>query len=195
MAKQGMSRPERTHTQPHNDAPPSPSSRARLSTPRKRPIPLWQAPPAPQCWFTMSVRFPLTHTPSWTPIWRGITWRMTSLLLIWKIYSPEPPLSWGGFLWTISNYSTVAVIGYSTVFGRGGSTVEPDKSVTMYATVCRSCASQLLVCDHCTNQAVVVHAGNALCFCPGCQVCIHYNGVMTHSIPPQISATCIHAMG
>ena len=24
MAKQGMSRPERTHTQPHNDAPPVP---------------------------------------------------------------------------------------------------------------------------------------------------------------------------
>lgn len=60
--------------------------------------------------------------------------------------------------------------------------MEPDKSVTMYATVCRSCASQLLVCDHCTNQAVVVHAGNALCFCPGCQVCIHYNGVIQQVI-------------
>lgn len=27
MAKQGMSRPERTHTQPHNDAPPVPEDR------------------------------------------------------------------------------------------------------------------------------------------------------------------------
>ena len=40
MAKQGMSRPERTHTQPHNDAPPSPSSRARRSTPRKKANPI-----------------------------------------------------------------------------------------------------------------------------------------------------------
>ena len=195
MAKQGMSRPERTHTQPHNDAPPVPELQGKAKHTKKKANPIVAGTSGPTMLVTMSVRFPLTHTPSWTLIWRGITWRMTSLLLIWKIYSPEPPLSWGGFLWTISNYSTVAVIGYSTVFGRGGSTVEPDKSVTMYATVCRSCASQLLVCDHCTNQAVVVHAGNALCFCPGCQVCIHYNRVMTHSIPPQISATCIHAMG
>lgn len=91
--------------------------------------------------------------------------------------------------------STIRFIVFLSLFFRCFSPFSFYHRTFSLTTVCRSCASQLLVCDHCTNQAVVVHAGNALCFCPGCQVCIHYNRVMTHSIPPQISATCIHAMG
>lgn len=62
---------------------------------------------------------------------------------------------------------------------------------TMCATVCRVCNRALLVCDHCTNQMVIVHTNHACCFCPGNHVCIHFNGVMTGSMPPQINATCI----
>lgn len=64
-------------------------------------------------------------------------------------------------------------------------------NTTMCATVCRVRSGSLLVCDHCTNQFVVVHTNRACCFCPGSHVCIHYNGVMAQSMPPQINADCI----
>ena len=50
---------------------------------------------------------------------------------------------------------------------------------------------QMLVCDCATNQEVIVHANNAHCFPRNECVCIRYNGAMTRSIPPQITATCI----
>lgn len=64
-------------------------------------------------------------------------------------------------------------------------------NTTMCATICRVCNRSLLVCDHDTNQFVVVRTNRACCFCPGDHVCIHFNGAMTNSIPPQINATCI----
>ncbi len=64
----------------------------------------------------------------------------------------------------------------------------------MCATVCCAECCQLLVCDHETRQEVLVHSDQACHFCVGDQVCIHYNGVMTRSIPPQITALCIHKM-
>ena len=170
MAKQGMSRPERTHTQPHNDAPPVPELQGKAKHTKKKANPIVAGTSGPTMLVYHERPIPVDAYPE-----------LDTDLARDNLENDLPAADLEDL--------------YSTVFGRGGSTVEPDKSVTMYATVCRSCASQLLVCDHCTNQAVVVHAGNALCFCPGCQVCIHYNGVMTHSIPPQISATCIHAMG
>ena len=51
--------------------------------------------------------------------------------------------------------------------------------------------SSLLVCDCSTQQKVLVHTDQACCFSVGDYVCIHYNGAMTMSIPPQISAQCI----
>ena len=36
MAKQGMSRPERTHTQPHNDAPPVPELQGKAKHTKKK---------------------------------------------------------------------------------------------------------------------------------------------------------------
>ena len=42
------------------------------------------------------------------------------------------------------------------------------------------------------NCLVQVNTANACCYQVGDCLCIHYNGAMTNSIPPQISATCIH---
>ena len=69
--------------------------------------------------------------------------------------------------------------------------MESAMNTTMCATVCRVCRRCLLVCDHCTRQAVAVRTDQARCFRPGDHVCIYFDGVMTRSIPPQINADCI----
>lgn len=69
--------------------------------------------------------------------------------------------------------------------------MENTPSTTMIATVTQVCRCSLLVCDHCTNQEVLVHTAQACCFSCGDCVCIHFSGAMTMSIPPQITATCI----
>lgn len=71
------------------------------------------------------------------------------------------------------------------------SSICKEGNTTMHATVLRVCPCQLLVCDHCTSQEVLVHTPNACCFCVGDHVCIEYNGAMSLSLPPQISAICI----
>lgn len=65
---------------------------------------------------------------------------------------------------------------------------------TMCATVRQVQCCELLVCDHCTSEEVVVHSDQACHFCVGDQVCICYNGAMTFSVPPQISAARITRM-
>lgn len=63
---------------------------------------------------------------------------------------------------------------------------------TMMTAIVREVENcSLLVCDCCTSQEVVVHTPIACCFCFGDKVCIRYNGIMTMSLPPQITATCI----
>lgn len=69
--------------------------------------------------------------------------------------------------------------------------MESTVTATMIATVTQVGCCTLLVCDHCTSQEVLVHTDSARCFSCGACICIHYNGVMTASNPPQISATCI----
>lgn len=54
--------------------------------------------------------------------------------------------------------------------------------------------TNLLVYDECTQQDVLVHTCKAPCYCYGDRLCIRYNGVMTQSIPPQITATCIRRL-
>ena len=61
-------------------------------------------------------------------------------------------------------------------------------SVTMHARILEVRCGDLLVCDLQTNQEVVVHTPNSCRFRTGDHICIHYNGAMTMSIPPQISA-------
>lgn len=61
----------------------------------------------------------------------------------------------------------------------------------MIARVLHAECCQMLVCDCDTNQEVIVHANNACCFSRGDCVCIRFNGAMTRSLPPQISATCV----
>ena len=63
--------------------------------------------------------------------------------------------------------------------------------VTMRATVLEVSCGQLLVCDLSSCQQVLVNTDRSQCFTVGDQVCIQYDGAMTMSIPPQISASCI----
>ena len=63
---------------------------------------------------------------------------------------------------------------------------------TMRAKVVEVQEDALLVCDQSTGQQVQVHTSCAHCYAAGDHICIHYNGVMTASLPPQISADCIH---
>ena len=62
------------------------------------------------------------------------------------------------------------------------------ESVSMKACILQANDCDLLVRDCNTKQEVVVHSDHACHFCVGDTVCIVYNGVMTLSIPPQISA-------
>lgn len=61
----------------------------------------------------------------------------------------------------------------------------------MNATVLASQCCNLLVRDHSTFQEVFVRSNQACCFRAGDQVRVEYNGVMTMSLPPQITATNI----
>lgn len=65
----------------------------------------------------------------------------------------------------------------------------PSEMTSMEACILEvRCCCQLLVCDLSNHQKVLVHTDRACCFCPGERVMIEYNGAMTLSIPPQISA-------
>ena len=63
--------------------------------------------------------------------------------------------------------------------------------MTMQATVLRVQNGSLLVFDHAEKRRVRVITPIAWRFRPGNFVCIRYNGIMTFSIPPQISAESI----
>lgn len=64
--------------------------------------------------------------------------------------------------------------------------------VTMLATVVRAWGSQVLVTDNSNGQEVLVNTNNSTCnLNAGDQVRIVYDGIMTASIPPQISAQSI----
>ena len=63
--------------------------------------------------------------------------------------------------------------------------------MTMQATVMEVRESSLLVCDLSMGRDVVVHTPCAGRFCVGDRVRIGYNGIMTMSLSPQISAECI----
>ncbi len=70
--------------------------------------------------------------------------------------------------------------------------MEAAIGTTMCATVRQVCPRNLLVCDHSTNQEVLVHTADSCRFSQGDCICIHFSGIMTRSIPPQITATCIY---
>ena len=61
----------------------------------------------------------------------------------------------------------------------------------MTATVLSIQRGSMLVFDFSNRQQVQVNTNNTFRFCPGDLVRIRYNGAMTMSIPPQISATSI----
>lgn len=68
---------------------------------------------------------------------------------------------------------------------------EAKNSMTMRATILRAQDCDLLVRDHNTRQEVLVHTVEACGFRSGERICIEYDGIMTMSIPPQITATRI----
>lgn len=64
--------------------------------------------------------------------------------------------------------------------------------VTMTATVIEAGGSQVLVRDNSNNQEVLVHTQNCTDnLMAGYMVQIVFDGSMTHSLPPQISAQSI----
>lgn len=63
--------------------------------------------------------------------------------------------------------------------------------MTMQATVLAVRGDSLLVYDHNASQRVVVHTAQSCRFQSGNFVCIRYGGMMTASIPPQITAIAI----
>lgn len=69
---------------------------------------------------------------------------------------------------------------------------EVTSMVTMIATVVRAWGTQVLVTDNANGQKVLVNTNNSTGnLMAGEQVRIVFNGVMTASIPPQISAQSI----
>ena len=69
--------------------------------------------------------------------------------------------------------------------------MDPSSNTSMCAAVCRVQVCCLCVCEHCMCKGFLVQTNCACRFHVGDRVCIHYNGVMTRSIPPQITAACI----
>lgn len=64
-------------------------------------------------------------------------------------------------------------------------------AVTLSARILRVSCGDLLVIDRETHQEVIVHTPDAVRYHAGEDVCVTYNGAMTMSIPPQISAARI----
>lgn len=70
----------------------------------------------------------------------------------------------------------------------------PQEPATLKGRVLRVCPCELLICDLCTCQEILVRTPDACCFRVGACVCVTYSGAMTHSIPPQISADRVEQM-
>ena len=70
----------------------------------------------------------------------------------------------------------------------------PQETVTMKARVLKVCPCELLVCDLCACQQVLVRTPEACCFRAGERVCVTYDGAMTRSQPPQITAQRVERM-
>lgn len=64
----------------------------------------------------------------------------------------------------------------------------------MIATVREVRGNRLLVRDHASQQNVIVNTNRTGCIFVGDRVSILYNGVMTRSIPPQITAIRIRRL-
>ncbi len=65
------------------------------------------------------------------------------------------------------------------------------ESISMAASVKEVRCHSLIVRNVRTAEEIVVHTNDSFRFFCGDIVCIRYNGIMTRSIPPQITASCI----
>ncbi|MCI8589264.1 MAG: hypothetical protein HFE77_00895 [Clostridiales bacterium] len=68
------------------------------------------------------------------------------------------------------------------------------QTITMIAEVIEAYPDGLMVMDKQSGQTIQVHAKDIECFSQGEWICILYNGQMTHSIPPQITAISIESL-
>ena len=75
---------------------------------------------------------------------------------------------------------------------RPGGNPGQNRPVSMNARILRVRCGDLLVRNEENGQEVLVHVEDACRFREGERVCIQYGGIMTMSIPPQISATRIY---
>lgn len=66
-----------------------------------------------------------------------------------------------------------------------------DRTSTLTAQVLDVRCGALLVCDCENSQQVQVNTDDACSYEAGDRLQIQYNGTMTNSLPPQITATCI----
>ena len=62
---------------------------------------------------------------------------------------------------------------------------------TICGNILETGCCQLLVCDHNSGEPVLVHTPNACCFSCGECVCVCHSGMMTMSIPPQVTAISV----
>ena len=69
-----------------------------------------------------------------------------------------------------------------------GTILEAMETMRFTAVVLEVRCCQLLVCDCCTRQQVLVNTDQACCFSRGDCVQIEHSGAMTASLPPQVSA-------
>ncbi|RHR08847.1 hypothetical protein DWX58_07915 [Pseudoflavonifractor sp. AF19-9AC] len=69
-----------------------------------------------------------------------------------------------------------------------------NMTTSMCAVVLCVQSSSLMVCDCSTQQKVLVHTDQACCFSCDDRVRIVYSGMMSMSLPPQITALCISRM-
>lgn len=72
---------------------------------------------------------------------------------------------------------------------------EPVCPATLIGQVLEVRCGSLLVCDCQTGQQVQVNTDDACAYQVGDRIRVHYNGAMTNSLPPQISADCIEKVG
>lgn len=72
---------------------------------------------------------------------------------------------------------------------------QDTRPATLTAQVLDTRCGALLVCDCENSQKVQVNTDDACSYSAGDRLCIRYNGVMTNSLPPQISATDIRRVG
>lgn len=84
MAKQGMARPEWTHTQPRNSAPPVPEIQGKAKHGKAKARPIIPGTSGPEMKVFHERPIPSNLYPEIEPIWPGTIWKTTSRPPTWR---------------------------------------------------------------------------------------------------------------